>query len=97
MCQREHVYLNTCRGQSATSDVISEELYTFVVVVVLSQGLLVTWGSLIKPDWLAIETLGSVCLPFSNGTTHNTISGIIVCVGFENKIPILMLMRLGFH
>lgn len=48
VCQREHIYLNTCRGQSATTDVISEELYTFVVVVVvvavLSQGLLVTWA-----------------------------------------------------
>lgn len=56
-----------------------------------------TWGSLIKPDRLAIETLGSVCLPSSNGTTHSIISAMIVCVGFENKIPILMLMRLGLH
>ena len=100
-CQREHVYLNTCRGQSATSVVISEEPYTFVFVVVLfcffETGSLSDLGSLIKPNWLAIENLGSVFLPSSNGSTHNFISGIIVCVGFENKIPILMLMRLGLH
>lgn len=77
MCQREHVYLNTCRGQSATSDVISEELYTFVVVVVvLSQGLLVTWGSLISQIGWLIETLGSVCSPPAMGL--HTISYLVL-------------------
>lgn len=38
--------MNTCRGQSATSDVISEELYTFVFVDVVLVVLFFERGSL---------------------------------------------------